>query len=492
MKHYEIILPILTAAALYGCTGSKGESGSSDFSKPNIIYILADDLGYGDLGCNGQEKIMTPNIDKLAASGMLFTRHYSGSTVCAPSRSALLTGLHTGHTYVRDNSEVFPEGQSPIPAETFTIAELLKSKGYVTGAFGKWGLGMAETTGDPNNQGFDQFFGYLCQRYAHRYYPEYVWDNDQKFYLEGNDWIKKTTYAPDVIQKRTLEFIRANKDTSFFLFVPNVIPHAELIAPDDSIFNMYKGKFTETPFGINPKSVHDGNDYGAPDFDIQGYAPQPMPRAAFAAMVTRLDSYVGEIVQLVNELGIAENTIIIFTSDNGAHVEGGADPEFFGSNGGFRGYKRDLYEGGIRVPMIAAWPGKIKPGSTSSHVSAFWDVMPTFADIAGIQTPENIDGISFLPELLGKENQKKHDYLYYEFYALGGRVAILKDDWKLVRYNVTDPLNITMELYNLAEDKTEKNNLIVQQPERAKEMLKLMKEAHVSTSEYSIDADPVH
>jgi len=458
--------------------------------KPNIIYILADDLGHGDLGCYGQKKISTPNIDKLASQGILFTRHYSGSTVCAPSRSSLLTGLHTGHTYVRDNHEVLPEGQKPMISEAYTFAEMLKDNGYVTGAFGKWGLGMNGTEGSPNNQGFDQFFGYLCQRYAHRYYPAYLWDNDQKVPLEGNDWTRRTTFAPDVIQARALDFINCNKDTSFFLFVPTPLPHAELIVPDDEIFRQYKGRFPETPFGLNPKTVHDGNDYGAPDFKVEGYAPQDMPRASFAAMVSRLDRYVGEIMKLVNDLGIANNTIIIFSSDNGAHVEGGADPEFFGSSGNLRGFKRDLYEGGIRVPMIAAWPGKIKPGTTTSHVSSFWDVLPTFSEIAGIKPPKRTDGISFLPTLLGTSKQKSHDYLYWEFYSLGGRVALLKDDFKLVRYHVKDKSAITTELYNLTTDMEETTNLSDQNPKLVKEMLKLMEKSHRSTKVYSLNVNP--
>jgi len=493
MKANQFFMPALTLAASLGaCSHSKTrlDSNASIPAKPNIIYILTDDLGYGDLGCYGQEKIKTPNIDKLAAQGMLFTRHYSGSTVCAPSRSSLLTGLHTGHTYIRGNTEIQPEGQEPIPAEALTIAEVLKTQGYVTGAFGKWGLGMADTEGSPNKQGFDQYFGPLCQRNAHRYYPTYLWENEHKFMLGGNDWTDKVTYAPDVIQARVLDFIKANKDTSFFLYVPCALPHAELLVPDDSLFQKYKGLFEETPFGLNAQNVHQGNDYGSPDFSIQGYAPQPTPKAAFAAMVSRLDLYVGEIMELVNELGLTENTIIVFTSDNGPHREAGADPDFFGSNGGLRGYKRDMYEGGIRVPMIASWPGKIQAGSSTDHISAFWDVLPTFAEIAGIEIPEKTDGISFLPEILGSDTQKDHDYLYWEFYEMNGRLAVLKDDWKLIRYDVKSADKITMELYNLKEDPKEQNNLAEKFPDRVNEMLKLMTEAHTPTEKYSIQANP--
>lgn len=323
-----------------GMAPGKGKSAS----KPNIIYILADDLGYGDVGCYGQKLIKTPNLDRLASEGIMFTRHYAGCPVSAPSRASLMTGLHTGHTYIRGNKEARPEGQEPMNAASVTIAEVLKQKGYVTGAFGKWGLGMAHTDGGPNKQGFDEFFGFLCQRYAHRYYPAYLWHNDQKYPLAGNDWSKKETYAPDVIQEKTLEFIKAHKDTNFFLYVPSIMPHAELIAPDDKYLAMYKGKFEETPW--TGKGGRAANDYGQEGFDIGGYAPQATPKAVFAAMVTRLDAHVGEILQLIKKLGIENNTLVIFSSDNGPHQEAGADPDFFNSNGGFKGYKRDLYEGG--------------------------------------------------------------------------------------------------------------------------------------------------
>jgi arylsulfatase A-like enzyme len=419
----------LIAGAVTACTAPEEKA-----DKPNIIYILADDLGYGDLGCYGQEKISTPHIDKMASEGMLFTQHYSGATVCAPSRSSLMTGLHTGHTYIRGNKEVKPEGQAPLPAEAYTIAELMKEAGYTTGAFGKWGLGMNATEGSPLAQGFDEFFGYLCQRVAHRYYPEYLWHNDEKFYLEGNNWTDKVVYAPDIIHQRSLDFIRENKDAPFFLYIPHVAPHAELIAPEDKFMEMYEGKFEETPFGFdNPKTVHGGNDYGTPNFAVEGYAPQEKPRTVFAAMVSRLDQQVGDVLNLLNELGIAENTIVIFTSDNGPHQEGGADPDFFNSAGPLKGYKRDLYEGGIRVPFIAWWPGTIEANSKSDHISAFWDFMPTIADITGTELTREIDGISYLPTLLNKKDeQKQHDFLYWEFHELKGRQAVRKDDWKLV------------------------------------------------------------
>ncbi|RPI41007.1 MAG: arylsulfatase, partial [Bacteroidetes bacterium] len=303
MPNYYTLFWLLPAILLTGC--SRKVTRHEPAGPPNIIYILADDLGYGDPGCYGQEKFPTPHIDRLARSGVRFTRHYSGSTVCAPSRSALMTGLHTGHTPIRGNREVQPEGQEPLPAGSFTIAEMLKEAGYVTGAFGKWGLGYPGSEGDPLNQGFDSFFGYNCQRYAHRYFPAYLWDNDRKVYLDGNGWTGTGTYAPDLIQQKTLDFIRENRDTAFFVFVPVVIPHAELIAPVDSFLEAYLGKFPETPFQGSP-----GADYG-PDMQIPVYCSQPAPHATFAAMVRRLDHYIGEIVRTLDSLGIEENTLIL-------------------------------------------------------------------------------------------------------------------------------------------------------------------------------------
>ncbi len=443
MLRNDIIFLLFTLLILSAC-GSRQNSGSQEAALPNIIYILADDLGYGDLACYGQDKFATPNLDKLALEGIRFTRHYSGCTVCAPSRSVLMTGLHTGHTPIRGNQEVQPEGQSPLPASAFTLAEMLQSAAYVTGAFGKWGLGYPGSEGDPLKQGFDTFFGYNCQRYAHRYYPEYLWENDRKVFLEGNDWTKTTTYAPDLIQEKTLRFIRQHKDTTFFAYLPIVIPHAELIVPDDGIFRSFLGEFPEEAYLGNP-----GADYG-PGMVIPMYCSQEHPHATFASMVQRIDAYVGEIMATLMELGIAENTVVIFTSDNGPHEEGGADPQFFNSSGGLRGVKRDLYEGGVRVPMIVSWPGKIQGGRTSNHISAFWDVVPTLAGIAGIEPPPT-DGISFLPELIGGE-QAKHEFLYWEFHEQGGKQAMLMEEWKAVRLHVGKDPEGALELYNLESD----------------------------------------
>ena len=465
MKHY---LFLFLALSLYSCQG-KTQSESQPSSPPNVIFILADDLGYGDLGFLGQQYIETPNIDRLASEGMVFTNHYSGATVCAPSRSAFMTGLHTGHTPIRGNSEVQPEGQYPMPDTLTTISKIFQKAGYVTGAYGKWGLGMNETTGDPLNQGFGEFYGYLCQRYAHRYYPEYLWQNGQKVNLPGNDWTQKVTYAPDLIQEETLNFINKNKEKPFFLFMPIVMPHAELAAPEDEIFQKYRAKFGDEKPHVAPP----GGDYG-PEMKIPGYQSTDYPRATFAAMVERIDRYVGEVVAKLEELGLSENTLIVFTSDNGAHFEGGADYDFFDSNGPFRGLKRDLYEGGIHVPLIVKWPGKVEAGSQSDHVSAFWDWLPTFAELLGQKSPDGIDGISFLPALLGKGTQTQHETLYWEFHELGGRQALRQGDWKLVKYQVKDSTKTTIELFNLRNDPGEQQDKSEENPEKVAELEKIM------------------
>jgi len=459
-----------------GC-GSKPSTGSKENTPPNIIYILADDLGYGDLSCYGQDKFSTPHLDQLARQGIRFTRHYSGSTVCAPSRSVLMTGLHTGHTQVRGNQEVRPEGQWPLADSVLTMAERMKEAGYVTGAFGKWGLGFPGSEGDPVNQGFDLFFGYNCQRYAHRYYPEYLWENEEKVMLPGNDWSSTETYAPDVIQEKTLEFIRNNRDTSFFAYLPIVIPHAELIVPDDEILQLYLDKYPEEAYVGRP-----GADYG-PDMVIGMYCSAEFPHATFAAMVHRIDLYVGQIVEELEELGIAENTLIMFTSDNGPHQEGGADPEFFNSSAGLRGVKRDLYEGGLRVPMIASWPGTIEGGRITDHVSAFWDVLPTLSDLAGFNV-DRTDGISFLPVLLGEE-QPAHEFLYWEFHERGGKQAILADPWKAVRLGVGQNPDGPLELYNLDEDPHEKNNVADMYPELVDKFSRMMEEERVPSAKFN-------
>lgn len=445
--------------------------------KPNIIYILADDLGYGDLSCYGQKKISTPNIDKLASEGMIFTQHYAGCSVCAPSRSSLMTGQHTGHTPIRGNKGLKPEGQWPLPAESFTLAEMLKGEGYTTGAFGKWGLGFIGTEGDPNSQGFDVFYGYNCQTLAHNYYPSHLWDNQQKVILEGNRGDQCGEYAPELIHQRALQFIEKNKNKPFFLYYPTTIPHAELLLPQKNM-KEFQGKFL-------PEKSYKGAEPGDSGFRKGDYGTQPEAHAAFAAMITLLDKQVGEVLNKLKELGLDKNTLVMFCSDNGPHLEGGADPDYFNSNGPLKGYKRDLYEGGIRVPMIAWWHDKIKAVSKSNHISAFWDLMPTLADLAGIETPMNIDGISFLPTLLGNEGQEEHDYLYWEFHEKGGRQAVRKDNWKLVRYYVQDPAKITTELYNLNTDHGEENNVADAHPEVVEELLKRMNQSRTASDVFN-------
>jgi arylsulfatase A-like enzyme len=445
-------------------------------AKPNIVYILADDLGYGDLSCYGQQKFKTPNIDKLASQGMLFTQHYSGSTVCAPSRSSLMTGQDTGHTPIRGNKGWKPEGQSPLPAGSFTMAEMLKEAGYATGAFGKWGLGFIETEGDPNKQGFDVFYGFNCQTLAHNYYPGHLWDNHKKVVLEGNSGDQFNEYAPTLIHEQALQFIESNKEKPFFLFYPSVIPHAELLLPEENLAE-FRDKYL-------PEKVYDGAKPGDERFRTGAYGYQPESHAAFVAMVTLLDRQVGELMAKLEELGIEKNTLVIFSSDNGPHLEGGADPDYFDSNGQLKGYKRDLYEGGIRTPMIACWPGTVAAGSQSGHISAFWDVLPTFAEIVGANTPENIQGISFLPTLLNKEGQKQHGHLYWEFHEKGGRQAIRKGNWKYVSYDVFNPEKQTAELYELSTDIGEENNVATQHLEIVKEMQGILSEARIPSETF--------
>lgn len=472
---------LVFAIVLFGCKTVKNNSMQPN--KPNIIYILADDLGYGDLSCYGQTRFTTPNIDRLAKEGLLFTQHYSGSTVCAPSRSALLTGLHTGNTYIRGNHFTggknknrrpkTAEGQIPLPDSVYTVPEFLKKQGYATGAFGKWGLGYPGSEGDPINQGFDTFYGYNCQRLGHHYYPYHLWDNENKVFLEGNSGTKKGQYAPDLIHNEALKFIDENKNTPFFLYYPTIIPHAELAAPK-AYMDKYIGKY-------NPEKKYKGND-GGDNYRKGKYESQEYPHAAFAAMIHVLDDQVGEIVQKIKDLGLEKNTIFIFTSDNGPHREGGADPNYFDSNGILKGFKRDLYEGGVRVPMIAKWKGKIKEGSKTDHISAFWDIMPTFAHILNTELQVKTDGISFLPTLLDTKNQEKHDYLYWEFHEKKGKQAIRKGNWKLIKLNVKR--NPEYFLFDLSKDPSEENNLSEEKPEKLKELIHILENSRTPSKNF--------
>ncbi len=442
------VLGGVAALSLSGCKGTLSPNvlGLSK-KKPNIIFVLADDLGYGVLGCCGQNRIQTPNIDRMAAEGMRFTDHYAGSTVCAPSRCALMTGQHTGHTYVRGNREIQPMGQLPLLPDTTTIPRLLKKAGYTTALIGKWGLGGPGSTGIPNNQGFDYFYGYLCQRHAHNYYPEFLFRNEERVPLAGNILaerradgagvaVERAQYSHDLIVSEALQFIRKNKDRPFFVYLAVTIPHANNEA------------------GQNGMEV--------PDYGIYQHRSWPAPEKGKAAMITRLDRDLGRIIETLKKLAIDNNTLILFTSDNGPHREGGVDPEFFDSNGPLRGYKRDLYEGGIRVPLIARWPDKIRAGAVSHHVSAFWDFLPTLAELAGVDRRGPTDGVSMLPTLLGRpRRQKQHEFLYWEFHEKGSKQAVRMGNWKAVRFGAQGEL----ELYNLKEDIGEKRNLAGRNPD---------------------------
>ncbi len=472
---------LLEAGALVAAGAAFAGCSQADRQQPNVVFILADDLGWGDLSCYGQQRFDTPNIDALASHGMRFTQCYSGTTVSAPSRSCLVTGTHSGHTYIRGNKKVPPEGQFPLPEDSETIFRDFKAAGYTTGAFGKWGLGPIASTGDPNEQGVDKFFGYNCQTLAHSYYPNHLWDNREKVVLEDNvDEIPygEGTYSADLIHGEALKFMRnaVSDGKPFFLWYPTTIPHAELIVPQDSIIASFKGRYPETPYK--------GEDLGDPRFRIGGYCSQEYPHATFAAMVTRLDRYVGEIVAALKELGVYDNTIVIFASDNGPHLEGGADPDFFDSNGPWRGYKRDLYEGGIRVPMIVQWPGHIVEGQQTDFMCSFWDMMPTFRNILDGKQRSDMDGISLLPLLEGREGQREHSELYFEFAERSSQAA-RKGPWKLIRLDIEGP-NDHYELYNLDRDPSETTDLTAEEAQKVEELKAIMAESHVPNHNFPL------
>lgn len=435
---------------------------AAETAQPNIIYILLDDAGYGDLSCYGQKKFATPNIDRLASEGMKFTDHYSGSTVCAPTRCSLMTGLHTGHTYVRGNREVQPEGQAAMPADIVTIPRLLKKAGYTTGAFGKWGLGAPGSPSDPAEH-FDLFCGYNCQRQAHTYYPDHLWKNTDRIELDGK------TYSATLIGEQALEFMRDNKEGPFLAFLPVTIPHAAMHAPE-SYVAPFRKKFPDFEDKIGK--------YRGPEVKN--------PIAAFAGMMTLLDEQVGQILDLLDELGIADNTLVMLTSDNGPHKEGGHDPDFFDSNGALKGYKRDLYEGGVRAPLLARWPGTIKPGTTSDHVSAHWDMLPTFCELAGVNLPPDVDGLSMVNALKGKpKQQQKHEYLYWEFYERGGKRAVRFGPWKAIQQNINKNKDAPVELYNLTDDIGEENDVADKHPDLVDRAKRYFRDAHTPSPFWS-------
>lgn len=442
---------------------------------PNVIFVLADDLGYGDIEPYGQQIIKTPHLSQLANEGMKFTQFYTGTAVCAPSRASFMTGQTTGETHIRGNREVREpiDGQAPILAGAPSVAQLFKQAGYRTGCFGKWGLGTPDSEGNPLKQGFDTFFGYNSQFRAHRRYPAYLWhDNEKVMIPENGNYERQEVYAEDLIQQHILQYIGAQTtDTPFFMWLTYTLPHAELVVPNDSIYQQYQHL---------PKRPYKGHDYsGITDkpFGWAGYMSQPDTYGTYAAMVSRLDWYVGQIRKALKAKGLEDDTIIIFASDNGAHREGGADPKFFNSSAGLRGIKRDLYEGGIRTPYIVYWKDKIKAGSVSDHVGAFWDMMPTFAEITGQKLATTPHQVSFLPALLGKK-QKAHKYLYWEFHEEGGKQAVRYKHWKGVRLNVNKDKEAPIELYDLRTDLAEQHNLAEQYPKIVKKMKKIMSEAH--------------
>ena len=484
--------------AFTGCSGK----GPIDEKKPNIIFIIADDLGYNDLGCYGQKIIATPNIDALAANGIRFTNYYSGSPVSAPSRCVLLTGKHTGHSFIRGNHE-WPErgdvwdyekmeadprleGQFPIPEESVTFSKILKSAGYATGCIGKWGLGAPFTNGVPIKQGFDFFYGYNCQRQAHTYYPAHLWRNEEIVKLENPFVIPRTNeldgdkdpykeasyarynlkdYAPALMLGEALSFIRSSKDKPFFLHFTTIIPHVPLQAPKEWV-DKYRAK-------IGDEEPYSGN---------RGYFPCRYPMATYAAMVGYLDYQLGRIIEELKKLGIYENTIIFFTSDNGPVTTGGAVSQFFENalpfNQDSEKLKGSVYEGGIHVPMIVSWPERVKKAVVTDHICAAWDIFPTFCDITGSVHPQGLDGISILPTITGKGKQKEHQFLYWEFPERRGSQAVRMYDWKAVRDSIRDG-NMKIRLFNLKDDIAEEKDLSGSYPEIVKQMEEIMANEHI-------------
>lgn len=493
IKHFVFF--ILIISVFISCQKPKKRKES----KPNIIYILADDLGYGELGVYGQKKIQTPNIDALAKEGMLFTQHYAGAPVCAPSRYMLLTGKHAGHARIRGNDEWASrgdvwnyakavndpnlEGQRPILNSTITLGEIMQKAGYTTGIVGKWGLGAPLTEGIPTKNGFNFFYGYNCQRQAHQLYPKHLWKNEEKIWLD-NDIIAPGTpldkdadtldlasykkyqqkdYAPVLMQKEVIQFITDHKDKPFFMYYATPLPHLPLQVPQKYVDKYVKIFGDEKPY------------------TGKAYFPNRYPHAAYAGMITYLDDQVGEIVAKLKELGIYDNTLIIFTSDNGPTYTGGVDAKYFDSAGPFENrYGRTkgfTYEGGIRVPMIASWPNKIKAGTKTGHISAFWDVLPTFCELVKEKEPEGIDGISFLTTLMQDKKQKEHEFLYWEFPSYQGQQAVRMGDWKGIRKNIFKG-NMKIELYDLKNDLTESKDVADQHPDIVAQIEEIMKKEH--------------
>lgn len=491
---------------LFGCgLLASAAVQAQEAKKPNIIYIMCDDMGYSDLGCYGQQYISTPNLDKLASEGMRFTQAYAGSPVSAPSRASFMTGQHTGHTKVRGNKEYrigsmyygnnqdpVQTGQEPYDPDHIILPEIMKANGYNTGMFGKWAGGYEGSESTPDKRGIDEYYGFMCQFQAHLYYPNFlnsycradgdtvvkreILQNNINHAMYGTDYKNRKDYSADLIHQRAMQWIdKQNQDTPFFGIFTYTLPHAELAQPEDSIFNAYLGNFcTEKSYS---------GDSGS------RYNPTDCAHAQFAAMVTRLDTYVGEVIAKLKEKGFADNTLVIFTSDNGPHVEGGGDPDYFNTEKLLRGTKRSTTEGGIRVPFIAWWPGTVEAGVVNDHQLAFYDLMPTFCELASIdnyvekyrnEELENdyFDGLSFAPTLLGKE-QEKHEFLYWEFHETN-MMALRMDNWKLVVQNGN------CSLYDLATDMHEDTNIASQYPEIVEEMKNIIKREHTNSSLFQV------
>ncbi len=457
---YRIIYLFLLPFILLSACNSHISDTKTTKNLPNIIFILADDLGIGDLSCYGQSNFKTPNIDILAMEGIMFTNHYSGAPVCAPSRCVLLTGKHTGHATIRQNHSQIGEGRVSLSHADFTIGQLAKDAGYKTAAFGKWGVGEDGTEGVPNKRGFDEYFGYLNNDHCEFYYTDFLYENLDTFWIEANRNGKKGVYTHDVFTRKTKQFIKENSDTSFFIYLAYTIPHDLYQVPaEDS--EPFAGKF-----------ISDGK---------MGY---DSVRSVYAGMITRMDRQIGEIMMLLKETGIDENTLVIFTSDNGAVNPANFGGNYFKSHKNFKGHKGDLYEGGIRTPLIARWPGNIIPGTTTEHISAFWDFMPTLAEIVGVKCRET-DGISYLPALLGKTDQENHKYLYWEFSRKSvASQAARMGDMKVIR---NAGINSSVEVYNLKTDPGESLNIADLYPDIVSEGLKIFNEAHVDNRHYPIN-----
>jgi arylsulfatase A-like enzyme len=458
MRRFAVIAGLL-------CLAAASPPPQAQTPKPNILFIHADDLGYGDLSVNGQQKFQTPSLDRLAKDGLRFTNYYAGSTVCAPSRSALMTGQHTGHTWIRGNTS-----GNTLREEDRTIAMVLRDAGYRTALIGKWGLGESEAPGRPDRKGFDHYFGYLSQTHAHRQFTDHLYSDGKRVEVATGE------YSNDLFTRETMSFIEKNDPRPFFIYLNYTVPHAELRAPEDAMAP-FKGKFPEKPF-VN--AAADAKLTG-PDEPSLGYRSQPAPHAAFAAMITRMDRDIGRLVDLLRTRGLGDRTLVIFTSDNGPHKEGGADPDFFNSSGGLRGIKRDLYEGGIRVPMIASWPGVIRAGGTSDYAAAHWDWFPTFAELAGLPAPTGIDGLSLVRALRG-QSQPAHDFMYWEFHERGFQQAVRMGTWKAVRL----AKGRALELYDLSTDSRETTDVAAAHPDIVEKMEKYLATARTESPNWPI------